>query len=56
MLPAICSSSTVPFVAIPVHLAMHPVTSKCGDRGTERSGDARCTFDREVPITEPLHN
>ena len=34
MLPAICSSSTVPLVAIPVHLATHPVTSKCGDRGT----------------------
>src|SRR5262249_55003611 len=41
MLPAICSSSTVPFVAILVHLATHPVTSKCGDRSTERSGDVR---------------
>ena len=31
----------VSLVVTSMHLATHPVTSKCGDRSTERSGDAR---------------
>jgi len=44
------SVSTVPFVAIPVHLATRPVTSKWGERGTERSGGARCSSELNIVL------
>src|SRR5215471_3188854 len=42
--------STIPFVAIPVHLATRPVTSKWGERGTERSGGARCSSELNIVL------